>query len=79
MSALTPGYLSYRDCDCEEPVTEANFRAKEDLQEGISGRRSIDTTYEDYATEVVNAPRSNSNSLDPESDTDKPMRNWPRK
>lgn len=79
MSGLTPGYISYRDCDCEEPITEANFHAKENLQEGINGLRKLDTTYEDYATEVVNAPRSQSNSLEVENDTDKPWRNWPKK
>jgi hypothetical protein len=63
------------DCDCEGPITEANFRAQENLQEGISGRRSLDTTYEnDDVDSLVNRPRSAEDF--PESDKDKPWRNW---
>lgn len=77
MAGLTPALVSYRDCDCEEPITEENFQAAADLQEGISGRRSmVDTTYENYDKELVNRPRSESNSLEKENDTDKPWRNW---
>ena len=78
MSGLTPGYTSYNDCDCEEPITEKNFQAAEDLQEGISGRRSLDSTYENdrRMNEVVNSPRSDFNSLEKDNDKDKPWRNW---
>lgn len=74
MSALTPITKNFQDCDCEEAITEENFRAAEDLQEGISGRRRIDSTYENDGHSMVNAPRSGKEF--PESDKDKPYRNW---
>lgn len=79
MAGITPALVGYNDCDTEEPpITEKNFQAREDLQEGISGRCSIDTTYENdrRMNEVVNAPRSSFNSLPPDNDPDKPWRNW---
>ena len=76
MTGLTPGYISYRDCDCEEPVTETSFQANGDLNEGVSGKLGFDSTYENYEKEVVNAPRSDFNSLEPDDDPDKPWRNW---
>jgi len=74
MSGLTPITRSFQDCDCEEPITEQNFQAAEDLSEGISGRRSIDTTFENDTHPLVNRPRSGNEQ--PENDKDKPYRNW---
>lgn len=44
--------------DLEEPLTEIQFRASADLQEGCSGRRPIDTTFENTHADKVNRPRS---------------------
>lgn len=44
--------------DLEEPLTEIQFRAQADLQEGCSGCRAIDTTFENTHQDVVNRPRS---------------------
>lgn len=71
MAALTPDTVRYDAFDCEEPITEKNFQAAEDLQEGISGRRSIDSSYENVLGNnktVVNAPRSQANPVDKELD-----------
>lgn len=67
--------LDYTDDDSEGPITEQGFKASASLEEGVSGVRKIDTTYENTDEDMVNRPRSEHNSLDPESDTDKPWRN----
>lgn len=81
MSALTGTplihLLPYDDIDGEGPITEQGFQAAADLGEGISGRRAIDTTYENTDEDMVNRPRSDHNSLYPEGDMDKPWRNRP--
>lgn len=69
--------VQYDDCDCEGPLTEAAFQAQADLKEGVSGQRTVDTTYENTDEDMVNRPRSDFNSNDPEGDTDKPWRNRP--
>lgn len=64
------------DCDIEGPITAENFQAASDLQEGISGRRAIDTTYEnDDVDSLVNNPQSAYDNPR-ETDTDKPWVNW---
>lgn len=34
------------------------FAAGADMAEGVSGRKKIDTTYENFSEEIVDAPRS---------------------
>jgi len=73
-SRIPVGYPG--DCDSEEPITEANFKEGSSLAEGISGRRTLDTTYEnDGVDSLVNNPRSNYDK-NPEDDKDKPWRDW---
>lgn len=83
MAAITANPLihsiPYDECDCEGPLTEVSFQARASLEEGVSGQMPIDTTYENTDVDMVNRPRSEFNSLDPEGDMDKPWRNWPNK
>jgi hypothetical protein len=74
MAGLTPIYETYGQNDAESPLTEENFRAAESLQEGISGRRAIDSTYDAQSEGLVQKPRSG--DMWPENDKDKPYRNW---
>ena len=39
---------------------EAQFKANADLQEGVSGRKKIDTMYENTSVDVVDSPREGS-------------------
>jgi hypothetical protein len=58
--ALTPAYRSYEECDLDGPFTEDKFHAGESMKDGVSGKATLDTTYENLKdTEVVNS-RSNS-------------------
>jgi hypothetical protein len=38
----------------------ARFAAGADMAEGVSGRKKIDTTYENFSEDLVDAPRSDS-------------------
>lgn len=69
----------YDECDCEGPITEDKFLARASLEDGVSGQMPIDTTFENTDVDMVNRPRSDFNSLDPEGDADKPWRDWPNK
>lgn len=40
---------------------EAAFHANADLQEGVSGRKGIDTLFENISQDIVESPRSASN------------------
>ena len=40
---------------------EAMFAEGESLQEGVAGRKSIDTTFENFSQDIVEHPRSMSN------------------
>ena len=37
---------------------EAAFHANADLQEGVSGRKGIDTLFENFSQDIVESPRS---------------------
>ena len=41
---------------------EAAFHANADLQEGVSGRKSIDTLFENFSQDIIESPRSASSS-----------------
>ena len=79
MTAITANpirnLLDYTDCDCDGPITKDNFQAHASLEEGVSGHRRIDTTYENTETDYVNKPRSS--VMETENDPDKPWRDWP--
>lgn len=65
----------YSEIDTESPgLTERSFREEADLDEGVSGRADIDTTYDMPRQDIVQAPRST--HLHPEHDEDKPWRCW---
>ena len=46
------------DTDNMDYGTEARFAAGASLQEGVSGAKSIDTEYENFSEDTVDAPRS---------------------
>lgn len=50
------------DSENGELSTEAQFEAGADIDEGVSGRKRIDTTYENYSEDIVN-PRSEDSPL----------------
>lgn len=51
--------LSYAEGDTEGPITKENFQAQASISEGISGRRTIDTSYDCTSHEgFVNSPKS---------------------
>ena len=68
MAGLTPALRSFNEVDSEEPFTEENFLAKGDLSEGVSGRRSIDSSYEEHFDNVVLNPRSGNGHLENDMD-----------
>ena len=53
MAALTPGYVSFGDIDSEKPLTTEIFNSKADIEDGVSGKASLDTTYENTDYELV--------------------------
>ncbi len=46
------------DSDIANRGVEAQFKSGADLQEGISGRKSIDTSFENTSQDEIDAPRS---------------------
>lgn len=50
--------LRINEYDSDAPFDEARFEATADLVEGVSGVKSIDTSYENYDEDVVVSPRS---------------------
>lgn len=78
MAGLTPTPVGtagrFSPEDDESVFTEQKFRAAEDLSEGISGRRTIDSTYDEPSESLVQKPRSG--DMWPENDKDMPYRNW---
>lgn len=48
------------ECEQEDMTVLGQFKSGQDLQEGISGRKRIDSTYENYCNEDdrVQKPRS---------------------
>jgi hypothetical protein len=36
------------ECDCEGPFTEAAFRAGENMIDGVSGRKKMDSSWAEY-------------------------------
>jgi len=54
--ALTPTYRTYEESDLDGPFTEGKFHSGESVKDGVSGKASLDTTYENQKdAEVVNA------------------------
>ena len=56
MSGLTPaGYFPplVNECDCEGPFTKALFDKGESMDEGVSGRRKIDSSYENLNMHLI--------------------------
>jgi hypothetical protein len=50
--------LGIYEYDSDKHCTEERFQAAASLEEGISGAHRIDTTFENYSEDTVNAPRS---------------------
>lgn len=52
------------DMDNLDPpeALESAFHAGESLTEGVSGKRRIDTTYENTSQDIVESPRSGENA-----------------
>lgn len=48
----------------EAAFTEGNFHAAGDLQEGVCGKRAIDSTYENQLDATVQSPRSGNDHLE---------------
>ena len=46
------------DTDNARGRVEADFRAGASLEEGVSGVKAIDTTYENFSEDIVDGPRS---------------------
>ncbi len=46
------------DSDISNKGVEAQFKSGADLQEGVSGRKSIDTSFENTSEDRIDAPRS---------------------
>ena len=46
------------DSDNMQYGVEAEFQAQASIDEGVSGRKSIDTSYENFSQDVVDTPRS---------------------
>jgi len=46
------------DSDIANKGVEAQFKSGADLQEGVSGRKSIDTSFENTSQDRIDAPRS---------------------
>lgn len=53
MAALTPGYVSFEQFDTEGPCSDAKFKAKANLKEGVSGQYPIDDTFENTDYELL--------------------------
>lgn len=72
---------SFETFDQDSGTVEDKFKRQASLKEGISGRKRIDTTFENYETTEVEAPRSDYNSLPdddykPGDDISQSWRNW---
>lgn len=50
------------DEDKGQSGCEAKFKAGADKMEGISGRKSIDTSFENFSQDTVDTPRSGINA-----------------
>lgn len=60
MVALTPIYKVCGESDSEGPLTEDNFHSGASLSEGVSGKRAIDSSYENERdTRVINSRSGN--------------------
>jgi hypothetical protein len=70
MSALTPGFKSYQECDYDGPFTEDKFHAGSSVKDGVSGKATFDSTYENLRGEEVINSRSN-NELKEDDDLKK--------
>ena len=50
------------DTDKNEGGVEAQFKAGADMKEGVSGRKSIDSSFENFSQDTVDTPRSGINA-----------------
>lgn len=71
MVALTPITKLYGESDDEGPLTEENFHAGGSLSEGVSGKRAIDSSYENERDEKVLNSRSNNDLKEDDLDNSK--------
>ncbi len=57
MAAMTPvspsQAIKYEQYDEEKPITTRGFEDKSDINDGVSGRRKIDSSYENVDYELL--------------------------
>lgn len=73
-----PGALYEVDADNMHPAPdlEAEFHAGASAEEGVSGLKAIDTTFENTSQDIVEKPRSAYNSPAPADLDDYPHRRY---